>query len=127
MKNSDFRKLPTGHAGVHDFYRKDLSAFALDVGWQALKAYELSVISQALTLRAKPRYRPVVPKAGRCREDGWRDDKDAAIMAWNKVIRRSRRALSVRVFRRSDHQPPPAGMGDGRKLRQRTVQPVRGA
>lgn len=87
MKNSDFENFRQVMQGVHDFYGKDLSAFALDVWWQALKAYELSVISQALTLHCQnPDTGQWCPKPADVVKMVGGTTKDAAIMAWNKVM-----------------------------------------
>lgn len=86
MTQSDFESFQALMRGVHDFYGKDLSAFALDVWWGALKNYELQVISQALTLHCQnPDTGQWCPKPADVVRMVGGTTKDAALMAWNKV------------------------------------------
>lgn len=87
MTQSDFENFRTLMRGVHDFYGKDLSAFALDVWWSALKAYDLQVISQAMTLHCQnPDTGQFCPKPADVVRMVGGTTRDAALMAWNKVM-----------------------------------------
>ena len=86
MRQDDFDGFKKLMRGVHDFYGKDLSSFALDVWWGALKNYELQVISQALTLHCQnPDTGQFCPKPADVVRMVGGTTKDAALMAWNKV------------------------------------------
>ena len=87
MTQSDFENFRTLMQGVHDFYGKDLSAFALDVWWNAMRAYELPVISQALSMHCQnPDTGQFCPKPADVVRMVGGTTKDAALMAWNKVM-----------------------------------------
>ena len=88
MQTDDFEKFNETLQGVHDFYGKDCSRFALDVWWQALKPYDLAAIRGALGRHC------VNPDAGQWMPkpadvvrmmDG--STLDSAITAWTKVDR----------------------------------------
>lgn len=86
MRQDDFDGFKKLMRGVHDFYGKDLSSFALDVWWGALKNYELQVISQALTMHCQnPDTGQWCPKPADVVRMVGGTTKDAALMAWNKV------------------------------------------
>ena len=86
MTQTDFEDFKRLMAGVHDFYGKDLSPFALDVWWNALKNYELPVIGQALSLHCQnPDNGQFCPKPADVVRMVGGTTRDAALMAWNKV------------------------------------------
>ena len=93
MRTEDFEGFKTLMQGVHDFYGKDLSGFALDVWWGALKSYELQVIGHALSLHCQnPDTGQFCPKPADVVRMVGGTTKDAAIMAWNKVMEAVSRA-----------------------------------
>lgn len=97
MKASDFEDFKRLMAGVHDFYGKDLSAFALDVWWTALQAYEIRVVSAALSAHCQnPDTGQFCPKPADVVRMVGGTTKDAALMAWNKVMEAVSRAGSYR-------------------------------
>lgn len=72
--------------GVHDFYGKDVSRFALDVWWNALQQYDLDVIRRALSLHCtNPDTGQFCPKPADVVRMVGGSTKDAALMAWAKV------------------------------------------
>jgi hypothetical protein len=86
MTEHDFKKFHDGLTGVMSFYGKDLSTFALDVWWSALKRYDLPSITSAFNRwLANPddgQYAPkpahVIKMLGGC-------SMDKALQAWAKV------------------------------------------
>ena len=95
MNQSEFDGFRKLMQGVHDFYGKDLSGFALDVWWGALKNFELQTISQALSLHCQnPDTGQFCPKPADVVRMVGGTTKDAAIMAWNKIMEAVSRAGS---------------------------------
>lgn len=80
----EFMKLITG---VMDFYGRDVSDFAMDVWWQACRAFELGQVSKALSAhlmdategRFPPKPADLVRVLG-----GTKTDR--ALMAWSKAF-----------------------------------------
>ncbi len=86
MNQRDFADFRALLQGVHDFYGKDLTHFAMDVWWNALQQFELDTLRQAFSMHCVnpdtgqfcPRPADVVRMLGGT-------TKDSAIAAWNKV------------------------------------------
>lgn len=88
MQADEFGKFRELMAGVHDFYAKDLSDFALSVWWEALKAYDLPVISQAMSRHiTNPDTGQFMPKPADVVKMFAGRTQDRALMAWSKVDR----------------------------------------
>ena len=88
MQPNDFTAFRELLAGVHDFYTKDLSEFALSVWWEALKPFDYQAVSQAMSRHiTNPDTGQYMPKpADVVRLFGGRT-QDRALMAWAKVDR----------------------------------------
>lgn len=88
MQPNDFPAFRELLAGVHDFYTKDLSEFALSVWWEALKPFDYQAVSQAMSRHiTNPDTGQYMPKpADVVRLFGGRT-QDRALMAWAKVDR----------------------------------------
>ncbi|GAB4059255.1 DUF6475 domain-containing protein [Uliginosibacterium sediminicola] len=88
MLTEDFDAFRDLIAGVHAFYRRELSSFGLSVWWNAMRAYDLAAVSDAVgrhcvnpdTGQFMPMPADVVKMlSGRT--------VDAALLAWSKVDR----------------------------------------
>lgn len=92
MVAEDFDRFHEGMVGVMSFYGKDLSRFALDVWWNALKGYELSAVINAFNRwLTNPDAGQFAPKPSDViRMLGGRSD-DQALTAWAKVSQAVRR------------------------------------
>lgn len=97
MQHQDFEGFRQLLADVHAFYRQDMSEFALDVWWQAMRAFDLAAVRQAMgrhtmnpdTGQFMPKPADVVKMlAGRT--------VDAAQVAWSKVDRAIRHVGTYR-------------------------------
>ncbi len=83
---SDSEAFHEGLVGVMGFYGKDLSRFALDVWWNALKPYDLPAIIEAFNAWLRnPDAGQFAPKPADIIRmlDGRTEDR--ALMAWAKV------------------------------------------
>lgn len=88
MEQSDFESFRELVTGVHDFYAKDASNFALDVWWQALKAYDLPAIRDALGRHCvNPDSGQFLPRPADVVKMLEGSTLDAAVAAWSKVER----------------------------------------
>lgn len=86
MRKEDFDDFRMLLQGVHDFYSKDLSRFAMDIWWKAMAPYDLQVVSRALSMHCtNPDAGQFCPKPADVVRMVGGTTKDAAIMAWNKV------------------------------------------
>lgn len=86
MKPDDFDRFRDLVAGVHGFYSREVSPFALDVWWNALRAYDLPVIAQAFSLHCvNPDTGQFCPKPADVVRMVGGTTRDAALMAWAKV------------------------------------------
>lgn len=95
MRADEYQQFCGLMTGVHDFYGKDLSEFALSVWWEAMRPYDLSAVRDALSRHVvDPDAGQFMPKpADVVRAIGGRTI-DAAQMAWSKVDSAVRRVGS---------------------------------
>lgn len=88
MNTEDFQKFHDGMVGVMSFYGKDLSAFALDVWWSALRNYDLQAITQAFNRwLSNPDQGQFPPKPADVIKMLAGSTQDKAFAAWAKVDR----------------------------------------
>lgn len=86
MKTQDFEDFKTLLQGVYDFYGKDLSRFSLDIWWNAMRTYEMPVISRAFSMHCtNPDTGQFCPKPADVVRMVGGTTRDAALMGWNKV------------------------------------------
>lgn len=97
MKTEDFEGFRELIQGVYDFYGKELSRFALDVWWNALRQYDLDVIRRAMSMHCtNPDTGQFCPKPADVVRMVGGTTRDAALMAWNKVQEAVSRAGAYR-------------------------------
>jgi hypothetical protein len=86
MKTSDFEQFSDGLAGVYGFYGKEVSQFAADVWWNAMRPFDLPAVIDAFNRHLmNPDCGQFLPKpADIVRMLGGRT-LDRALMAWAKV------------------------------------------
>ena len=88
MQPDEFREFQELIEGVHSFYGKDCSRFALDVWWQALKVYDLAAIRDALGRHCvNPDNGQWMPKPADVVKMMEGSTLDSAVTAWTKVDR----------------------------------------
>ena len=88
MQQDDVRAFQEVMQGVHDFYGKDCSPFALDVWWQALRSYDLEAIRDALGRHCvNPDNGQWMPKPADVVRLIEGSTVDSAMVAWTKVDR----------------------------------------
>ena len=86
MQANDFQKFKEGLQGVMSFYRQEVSDFALDVWWSALKIYDLRAISEAFGKHvANPDNGQFPPKPADIVRMLQGSSQDSALVAWSKV------------------------------------------
>ena len=86
MNQADFEKFREGIEGVHSFYGKEVSAFALDVWWNALRAYDLSAVIDSFNRHLmNPDSGQWLPKPADIVKMFGGRTQDRALMAWSKV------------------------------------------
>jgi hypothetical protein len=86
MRTDEFSRFRDGIAGVMGFYGKNVSTFALDVWWTALKRYDLAAIVDAFNRHlANPDAGQFVPKPADIIRMLQGSTQDAALRAWAKV------------------------------------------
>lgn len=86
MRTEDFGKFHEGIVGVMSFYGKDVSGFALDVWWMALKGYDLAAITEAFNRHLmNPDSGQFAPKPADIVRMLQGSTQDAALTAWAKV------------------------------------------
>ena len=86
MQLSDIDRFRELIAGVHDFYGKDLSDFAMSVWWEAMKPYDISAVSTAMSRHlANPDSGQFLPKPADVVKMLGGRTQDRALMAWAKV------------------------------------------
>lgn len=99
--HAEFRKL-LEH--VHSFYRQDLSAFGVDVWWEACRSFELADVRSALSRHTMdPEHGQYLPKPAdvmRMLEGGGRGPGQAA---WAKVMRAVREVGTYQTVCFDDH------------------------
>lgn len=86
MKAEEFEKFREGVQGVYSFYGKEVSSFALDVWWTALKQFDLAAVVDAFNRHlTNSDCGQWLPKpADIIRTLGGRT-QDRALIAWSKV------------------------------------------
>lgn len=88
MTPEDFDKFRDGVQGVYSFYGKDVSDFALDVWWAALKAYDLAAVVEAFNRHLmNPDTGQWLPKPADIVKMFGGRTQDRAMSAWSKVDR----------------------------------------
>lgn len=86
MQTSDFEKFHEGIVGVMSFYGKDVSKFAMDVWWSALKPYDLAAITAAFGRHvSNPDAGQFPPKPADIVRILQGTSQDSALVAWAKV------------------------------------------
>jgi len=86
MQSDEYQQFRELMSGVHDFYGRDLSEFALSVWWGAMRPYDLGTVRDAMSRHVvDPDAGQFMPKpADIVRMVGGRSI-DAAQTAWSKV------------------------------------------
>jgi hypothetical protein len=88
MQPSEFNAFREVMQGVHSFYGKDASSFALDVWWQALKHHDLAAIRDALGRHCvNPDTGQFMPRPADVVKMMEGSTLDSAVTAWTKVDR----------------------------------------
>jgi hypothetical protein len=88
MQPDEFETFRETMQGVHAFYGKDCSTFALDVWWQSLKAYDLAAIRDALGRHCvNPDNGQFMPRPADVVRMMEGSTLDSAVTAWTKVDR----------------------------------------
>lgn len=88
MQAEDFDSFAEVVQGVHSFYGRDASAFALDVWWQALQQYDLVAIRDAFGRHCvNPDSGQYPPKPADVVKMLEGSTLDSAVVAWTKVER----------------------------------------
>ncbi len=88
MQQDDFKPFQELMQGVHDFYGKDCSRFALDVWWQTMKQYDLAAIRDAMGKHCvNPDNGQWMPKPADVVKMLEGSTLDSAVTAWTKVER----------------------------------------
>lgn len=86
MIAEDFEQFRAGVSLVYAFYGKDVSQFALDVWWNALKAFDLAAIKDAFNRHlVNPDSGQFLPKPSDIMRMLGGTTQDAALQAWAKV------------------------------------------
>lgn len=86
MQTSEFKNFHDGIVGVMSFYGKDVSQFALDVWWNALRQYDLPAINEAFGKHiSNPDAGQFPPKPADIIRMLQGSTQDAALVAWAKV------------------------------------------
>lgn len=92
MHTEEFQKFHDGINGVMSFYGKNVSSFALDVWWTALKSYDLQAVVDAFNRHlANPDAGQYAPKPADIIRMLQGSTQDAALRAWAKVDQAVRR------------------------------------
>ena len=88
MRTDEFDKFHEGIVGVMSFYGRDVSQFAMDVWWNAMRPFDLPAITEAFNRHlTNPDTGQFAPKpADIVRMLGGRT-QDRALVAWSKVDR----------------------------------------
>lgn len=88
MQADDFDSFSEVVQGVHSFYGRDASSFALDVWWQALNQYDLVAIRDAFGRHCvNPDTGQFIPKPADVVKMLEGSTMDSAVVAWTKVER----------------------------------------
>lgn len=88
MITEDFDKFHSGLKGVYSFYGRELSNFALDVWWGALKPFDLETVTKAFNRHlVNPDTGQYLPKPADVVKMIGGTTQDSAMQAWAKVDR----------------------------------------
>lgn len=91
MQPSDSQAFKTLLQGVHSFYGKDLSEFALSVWWEAMRPFDFAAVRDALNRHAvNPDNGQFAPKPADVVRLLQGSTQDSALVAWAKVDRAMR-------------------------------------
>lgn len=86
MHNDDQSVFCKGLAGVYDFYGKQVSVFAMDVWWQALKLFDSQAVKDAFNRHlVNPDTGQFLPKPADIVRMLRGTTQDSALIAWAKV------------------------------------------
>ena len=86
MHNNDQNAFCKGLSGVYAFYGKQVSTFAVDVWWQALKAFDLPAVTEAFNRHlVNPDTGQFLPKPADIVRMLRGTTQDSALIAWTKV------------------------------------------
>jgi len=97
MGEQDKQKFFTLISGVYAFYRQDVSTFALNVWWEAMKPFDYGAVSNALTRHStNPDNGQFMPKPADIIRLLRGSTQDSALVAWAKVDKALR---TVGVYR----------------------------
>lgn len=92
MKQQDFQQFHEGIEGVYSFYNRELSRFALDVWWNAMKPFDLAVVIDAFNRHLmNPDNGQFLPKPADLVKLLGGSTQDRALVAWAKVDKALRR------------------------------------
>lgn len=87
MNSSDREKFAEVLAGVHDFYGKDLSKFAVQVWMQACEAFDVEQVTKALSAHLMdPERGQFMPKPADIVRNLQGTRTDRSLLAWGKVL-----------------------------------------
>lgn len=87
MRTEDFQAFHEGIVGVMSFYGKDVSTFALDIWWSAMKPYELGDVRDAFSRYVvNPDLGRFPPKPADLVRMIEGTTQDAATLAWAKTM-----------------------------------------
>lgn len=88
MKPEDQAQFVTLLSGVHAFYRQDVSDFAIQVWWQAMRPYDFAAVNDALSRHCiNPDNGQFMPKPADVVRMLQGSSRDSALVAWSKVDR----------------------------------------
>src|SRR5689334_9899663 len=86
MQSTDRIPFTTRLQCVYDFYGKELSEFALEVWWEAMRPYDFTAVKDALNRHAvNPDNGQFPPKPADVVKLIGGGTQDAALVAWSKV------------------------------------------
>lgn len=86
MKTADYDDFRDLLSDVHTFYERELSEFALNVWWQALRPFDLQTIKRAFGLHTvNPDFGQYLPKPADITRLMGGSGSDSSMQAWSKV------------------------------------------
>lgn len=87
MRPTDKAKFLETLAGVHDFYGKELSAFAGQVWWEACRSFEFEQVTKALSAHLMdPERGQFMPKPADLVRALQGTNTDRSLIAWGKLL-----------------------------------------
>jgi hypothetical protein len=88
MQSTDNQAFKAVLHGVHDFYGKELSPFAIGVWWEAMRPFDYVAVKDALNRHCvNPDNGQFAPKPADIVRLIGGGTQDAALIAWSKVLR----------------------------------------